>query len=58
LLNDAPNEATEESRICSCGASRGQFGGLSDEGNVATFFQSSRPENNLAGLSRFIKSIF
>ena len=54
MLNNAPNEATEDSRICFCGASRGQFSGLSDEGNVAIFFQSSRLENNLAGLSRFI----
>jgi hypothetical protein len=55
-VSNAQNEDIEESRICFCGASRVQFDGLSDEGHVAIYFQPSRLENNLDGLSRFIKS--
>ena len=38
VLSNAPNEAIEDSKTCLCGASREQFGGLSDEGHVAVFF--------------------
>jgi len=58
VLSDATVEATEESIISFCGASRERFGGLSDEEHVTIFFQSSRLDNNLAGQFRFIKSVF